>query len=367
MSNLLASLRASGDALAVFQEALGTIQNNIDNSSTPGYAKQQVNLVAQPFDVAGGLAGGVAARGLDDSRNQFAEEEVRRQVNALGRLDAQSQAVSSIEKLFDVSGTTGLPAALTQLFSSFSAWSVDPNGTSARQTVLDSAGQFADQVRGLAGSLNSVSQNLDQQIASTVQQVNSLAGQVQQYNVQRRNLAQPDPGLDAQVNSSLEQLAQLADFTAVRQNDGTITVLTGGGTAGDWRATVRHFERCGRRRDTAELSGSSFGAGSRLAGWRDYRADHGRNIGGTAGRPQSRPAVDHGRRPAARLAEPSGPRSGRHRESDIAVWNGEQRCRRRPWLRALRVRLFRSNRRCRKSQVESQHHDSAVGAGRFRR
>jgi flagellar hook-associated protein 1 FlgK len=31
------------------------------------------------------------------------------------------------------------------------------------------------------------------------------------------------------VNSSLEQLAQLADFTAVKQNDGTITVLTGGG------------------------------------------------------------------------------------------------------------------------------------------
>ena len=229
MSNLLASLRTSGNALAVFQDALGTIQNNIDNSSTPGYAKQQVNLEAQPFDMAGGLAGGVAARGLDDSRNQFAEEEVRRQVNTLGRLDVQSQAVSSIEKLFDVSGTTGLPAALTQLFSSFSAWSVDPNGISARQTVLDSAGQFADQVRSLAGSLNNVSQSLDQQIASTVQQVNSLAAQVQQYNVQQRQLAQPDPGLDAQVNSSLEQLAQLADFTAVKQNDGTITVLTGGG------------------------------------------------------------------------------------------------------------------------------------------
>ena len=230
MSNLLASLRSSGNALGVFQDALGTIQNNIDNSSTPGYAKQRVNLEAQPFDLAGGLAGGVAARGLDDSRNQFAEEEVRRQVNTLGRLDAESQAVSSIEKLFDVSGTTGLPAALTQLFSSFSAWSVDPSGTSARQTVLDSAGQFADRVRALAGSLKSVSQSLNDQITSTVEQVNSLTAQVQQYNVERRKLTQPDPGLDARVNSALEQLAQLADFTAVKQDDGTITVLSGGGS-----------------------------------------------------------------------------------------------------------------------------------------
>jgi flagellar hook-associated protein 1 FlgK len=229
MSNLLASLRTSGNSLAAFQEALGTIQNNIDNASTPGYAKQRVKLEAQPFDLGGGLTGGVAARGLDDSRNEFAEEEVRRQANTLGRFQAQSEAVSSIEKLFDVSGSTGLPAALTALFSSFSAWSVDPNSTSSRQTVLNSAGQFADQVRGLAGSLNRVSQNLDQQIASTVEQVNSLTAQVQQYNIQQHKLTQPDPGLDAQVNSALEQLSQLADFTAVKQNDGTITVLTGGG------------------------------------------------------------------------------------------------------------------------------------------
>ncbi len=228
--NLLASLRSSGNALAAFQDALGTVQNNISNSSTPGYAKQRVNLEAQPFDVAGGLAGGVAARGLDNSRNEFADEEVRRQVNTLGRFEAQSEAASGIEKLFDVSGTTGLPAALNQLFSSFSAWSVNPRSTSARQAVLDSAGQFADQVRGLAGSLKRVSQNLDRQIASTTEQINSLATRVQHYNVERRKLTQPDPGLDAQVHSALEQLAQLADYTAVKQNDGTITVLAGGGS-----------------------------------------------------------------------------------------------------------------------------------------
>jgi flagellar hook-associated protein 1 FlgK len=230
MSNLLASLRASGDALAVFQQALGTVQNNISNSSTPGYAKQQLNLEAQPFDLAGGLAGGVAARGLDDSRNEFAEEEVRQQVSTLGRFQAQSQAAGGIEKLFDVSGTTGLPAALNQLFTSFSAWSVNTSSTSARQSVLDSAGQFADQVRGLAKSLNSVSQSQDQQISSTVEQINGLTTRIQQYNVERRKLTQPDPGLDAQANSALEQLSQLTDFTAVKQDDGTITVLAGGGS-----------------------------------------------------------------------------------------------------------------------------------------
>ena len=46
MSNLLASLGSSASALSVLQQALGVIQNNVDNSSTPGYASQQLNIEA---------------------------------------------------------------------------------------------------------------------------------------------------------------------------------------------------------------------------------------------------------------------------------------------------------------------------------
>src|SRR5258707_1222572 len=124
MSSLLASLASSGDSLEVYQRALGVIQNNIDNASTPGYAKQRLTLVAQPLDIVGGLAGGVASRGLADSRDQFADEEVRRQMQALGQYDAQSQGTSAIQNFFDVTGSNGLPAALSNLFQAFSAWSV---------------------------------------------------------------------------------------------------------------------------------------------------------------------------------------------------------------------------------------------------
>ena len=57
MSNLLASLSTSGNTLDVFQRALDVVQNDVSNASTAGYAKQQINLTAMPFDIAGGLAG----------------------------------------------------------------------------------------------------------------------------------------------------------------------------------------------------------------------------------------------------------------------------------------------------------------------
>jgi len=212
MSNLLASLTNSGNALDVFQRALNVVQNNVSNSSTAGYASQSLILTAQPLVVTGGLAGGVAANGLQDSRDQYAEEQVQQQTQTLGKYTAQAQATSTIESYFDVSGTGGLPAALNDLLSAFSAWSAAPNDATARQTVLSSADSLASSVNGLANSLSSTSQELDGQIGSTVSQINSLATQIQQYNAQRLQETEPDPGVDAQLNSALDSLSQLTNF-----------------------------------------------------------------------------------------------------------------------------------------------------------
>lgn len=230
MPNLLASLSSSGNALDVFQQALNIIQNNVNNSSTPGYATQTLNLVAQPLVVTGGLTGGVAAQGLQDSRDNYAEEQVQLQTQTLGKYTAQVQATGTIQSLFDVSGTGGVPAALNNLISAFSAWSVTPNDPTARQTVLSSAASLASSVNGLANSLASTSQQLDGQISSTVSQINTIATQIQQYNEEVVQQAQPDPGTQAQLYSALDNLSQLTNFTTVTQTDGTVTVMLGGGT-----------------------------------------------------------------------------------------------------------------------------------------
>jgi flagellar hook-associated protein 1 FlgK len=230
MPNLLAMLGASGNALGIYQQALNVVQNNVDNSSTPGYARQSLNLEALPLDVADGLTGGVAAAGLDNSRDQYAEEQVQRQTQALGQYTAQSQATGALQGLFDASGSSGVAAALSALFQSFSAWSVTPSDSTARQSVLDSAANVASSVQGLASSLSQNSQQLDASIASTAGQINAIAAQIQAYNAQRLTETTPDPGQDASLYNALDNLSQLANFSAITQNDGTVTVLLGGGS-----------------------------------------------------------------------------------------------------------------------------------------
>src|ERR1017187_6953097 len=121
-------------------------------------------------------------------------------------------------------------AALSSLLQAFSAWSVTPNDATAQQSVLDSAGNVAASINGLASSLSQTSQQLDTSIASTASQINSIAAQIQSYNVQRLTETTPDPGHDAQLHSALDSLSQLTNFSTVTQADGTVTVLLGGGS-----------------------------------------------------------------------------------------------------------------------------------------
>lgn len=230
MSGLTASLSSAGNALDVLQQALSVIQNNVNNASTPGYATQRLNLEAMPLDIAGGLVGGLMANGLDNSRDQYAEEAVQAQTQALGFYTAQSQNTGTIQSYFDVTGTSGVSAALSALFQSFSAWSTAPSDSTARQNVLGAASSLAQSIQGLANSLTQTAEQIDGQVGSTVQQINTIAAQIQQYNVQRLQATQPDPGQDAQLYSALENLSQLTGFSTVTQSDGTITVLLAGGT-----------------------------------------------------------------------------------------------------------------------------------------
>ena len=230
MSSITASLSSAGNTLSVLEQALGVIQNNVDNASTPGYASQQLNLEAMPIDVAGGLAGGLMANGLNNSRDQYAEEAVQSQTQTLGLYTAQAQDTSTIQSLFDVTGTGGVSAALNGLFQSFSAWSSAPDATTARQGVLAAANSVAQSFQGLANSLTNTAGQIDGQISSTVGQINTIATQIQQYNVQRLKTGQSDPGADAQLYSALQNLSQLTNFSTVTQRDGTVTVLLAGGT-----------------------------------------------------------------------------------------------------------------------------------------
>jgi flagellar hook-associated protein 1 FlgK len=229
--SLFSNLTSSANALNAFQQSLDIAQNNVSNASTAGYAKQVATLNALPFQPQTGLTGGVQAGLPQSTRDEYLEQAVRYQTSALGSFTAQSQALSQVEPIFDVTGQTGIIASLNNMFQSFSAWSANPNSAAAQQDVLSKAQDLGISFQQAAGVLSTVTQNVNNNIDGTVSQINSLAAQVQSYNVQHIQLGgSVDTGLDAQLHDTLESLSNLAGITARFESDGSVTLLMGGQT-----------------------------------------------------------------------------------------------------------------------------------------
>jgi flagellar hook-associated protein 1 len=231
MSSLFAALGTATNALDVLEKAIGVVQNNVSNANTPGYVTQTPTFLARPFDPAGNVWGGVESGAVQDARNVYAEQAVWNSSQQAGWAKQQATSLAALESVFDVSGTSGIPGALSQLSGAFSAWSANPTDTTARQQVLAAAQNFAQSFNQAAGSIETIRSQTDRQLTTTVDQINQYAAQIAGINGQIRQGSGSDAGLQSQLYNTIEQLSSLAPVTVRTESDGTATVLLGGQSA----------------------------------------------------------------------------------------------------------------------------------------
>jgi len=232
MGNLSTSFINAAGALDVYASALQVTENNVSNASTPGYARQAAALVAMPFDLATGAPGGVQLGATQNSRSQYAEQAVRTQQTDSAYDQQKVADLGSTQNFFSLSNTAGLAPDISTFFQSFSALSVTPNDSVARQTVLNNAATVAQDFNNTATGITNQFNDLRQQTSTTIASINQLASTIAQINSEHRldTNGTVDAGVDAQLNSSLEQLSQLVNFTSLQQTDGTVSVYIGGQT-----------------------------------------------------------------------------------------------------------------------------------------
>jgi flagellar hook-associated protein 1 FlgK len=231
MANLFSSMVSVAGALNAFDRALAVTQNNVANASTPGYVRQEQTLEALPFDPANGMGGGVTAGEVQSARDQYADRAVRSANTLAGQAQQDVSSLTALQSVFDVSGNSGISKALSNLFSSFSAWAQSPDDATARQTVLSSAANLAQSFQQTASQLAGLAQDAEQQTGQTVDTVNQLVGQLRNFNSRVMAGDTNDAGLDAEIHSTLQQLSQYISFTTLQQSNGTVNVLMNGQTA----------------------------------------------------------------------------------------------------------------------------------------
>ena len=232
MGSLFSVLHVASNALGAYQRAMNVTSANTANAATPGYAKQVVQFEAQPFDPQIAVGGGVTYGGTVDTRDQFAEENVRQRVSDQGKATQEASQYASLESVFPVDGQSGLSAALNSFFQAFSALTTTPNDPDLRQNALNGAQHTAQAFRTTIQQLDEVQTGVQQNLTEQVNAVNQLAQQIATINqqVEHNASAASDPGLSARMSQALERLSQYVDVTATNEDNGTVSVSVGQAT-----------------------------------------------------------------------------------------------------------------------------------------
>jgi flagellar hook-associated protein 1 FlgK len=228
MGSLFTALGTASNSLDVLQQAIGVVQNNVSNATTPGYVTQTLQLSAQQFDPSQNLWGGVEASGTQSARDVYAEQSVWSASGQSGYTTQQSASLNQLQQVFDVSGQSGIPGALSTLYSAFSAWSASPSSATQQQAVITAAQGVSSAFSQTASQVQQISSNTDQQLSSSVNQLNQYTAQIATLNGEIRQGSGNDAGLQAQLYNTIQQVSGLASVTVNFESDGTATVLLGG-------------------------------------------------------------------------------------------------------------------------------------------
>jgi flagellar hook-associated protein 1 FlgK len=230
MPGVLSSLEGVSSALAAFSRALGTEQANVSNSSTPGYATQRAVIHPVGFGFLSGA--GFDTVQVQSTGSELADAIVRAAASQAGASGTEAAQLELLNQQFDITGTTGITAALAGFSSAFADLSVTPNDPAVTANAIAAVNSVAAAFRAAAQSIAGVRNNVTQGIRDTVTEINGLAGQIAQLNAQIRRSPGADGGTDAGLEATrrtaLEQLASDVGVTVTGNADGTVNVLAAG-------------------------------------------------------------------------------------------------------------------------------------------
>ena len=181
-------LNIGASGIAAFQAAINTTANNISNVKTEGYSRQVTTLEAtNPLRIYAkyGSAGtGVAVTSILQQRDIYYDTKYWENNSSLGYFDQKLYYLAQVENIF---ADDGIQEGFSTIFSKmFNALDTLNGGNASDASVRN---QFIHQAQSLCTYFNSVSDSLtelqkdtNEEIASTVQNINSIGEKIALIN-----------------------------------------------------------------------------------------------------------------------------------------------------------------------------------------
>ena len=170
--------------------ALNTTSNNIANVQTEGYSRQQVSQQAasalRVFQNYGCAGAGVETLAIERVRDEFYDGRFWDNNSKVGEYSQKQYYMQQIETYFDDNGkNAGFKTVFDQfLVNGLEELMKNPNDASAKSQFVGYAGALTEYFNGLAGNLEKLQKDVNQEIKLKVDEINSLAGEIATLNKQ---------------------------------------------------------------------------------------------------------------------------------------------------------------------------------------
>lgn len=234
MSNSMFYTGLSG--LNVAQAALVTTGHNTANVNTPGYSRQSAQTASASgvYMVGVGFFGS-GAKVVDVSRSydQYLASQLNQAQSANQALSTYFTQISQLDNLL-ANQQAGLAPQLQTLFTHVQAVASTPADPAARQQLISSSQALANQFRTMDQYLSSLNASVNEQIAGSVDQINTYAEQIASLNKQVAMLTNGTGGqapndLMDQRDQLVTELGKLVGTKLVVQDGGQYNVFIGNG------------------------------------------------------------------------------------------------------------------------------------------
>ena len=220
-------------ALNASQRQLSTTGHNIANVNTEGYSRQRVDQVQRvPQFFGNGFVGkGVEVNTIERLANDFLTTQVR---NATTN-EAESDKFLTLSSLVDsLLGDGTLPLAVQNFLNATQDVADVPSSIPARSVLIDNGHTLAARFDDINANLSAISDNVNDEIANAVIEINSLASAVADLNediVKALGTSQGQPPNDLldRRETLVRELSRITAVDTVEQGDGAINIFIGNG------------------------------------------------------------------------------------------------------------------------------------------
>jgi flagellar hook-associated protein 1 len=226
----------AGNSLRANDIALQVVGQNISNANTPGYLREDIQLVPAATQKLGGilLGMGVEVQGVVQKVDKFLQERLRSAVSDSSNTATLQQTYSQLEGALNaLSNSNDLSTSMNNFFNSISEILNQPDDVSVRNQAVLQGETLTQNITQLSGQVEGLRSDVNDQIRNMAGAINNLTTQIARLNVkiaemQGGTTSKSDAvGLTDQRESALESLAKLINVQCIEQPNGSITVYSG--------------------------------------------------------------------------------------------------------------------------------------------